>query len=802
MREIALMVRGNIRKSKSAFLGIAIMMFIVSLSLTITLSIVINTEKRDMELMESTGLGHIISAQNWNWQEEYYEEYEARCEKLAENIRKNEEVERVELIPTLFLNISDVNGKEGNSTCSVFSMETSGLHYNVYDGQGKKLENLALHPGEIIVPNSFIALYDAEIGDEVVLASYQENKTVGALTEKSFKIVAYMEDPYMGSSIMGVKTLLISETDAVGYVTEESLAKGLTLNVFQKETSSLTDTEFETLLNKETAYGSNAWISFTRTQLKSYMTMLTDIFSGILIAFVTMIVVATLIVLNNSISSSIELDFVDLGILKAVGVSNSKLRLSILIGYMLAAISGAVLGIPLAIPLIAIINNLINPTIGLYGDNTPCVGLCALVLLVILLIFALFIVGKLSKLRKISPVKAINSGRADVHFSGLLKLPVSKKGLSLSLAYRQFSAEKKQYGAAIFITAILVWVMVMVTDMCSWFGDGGERLNESFSIVEYDMGSYSSSLEMEEQLREIIYKHDPKAERFIAGNKYVLLNDTQIMCFICDEPQRFNVYKGRTCLYDNEIVITEYIVENYGLDIGDTVTINVDGTEKEFLITGYFVCANDAGKCIGIHYDTYDSMRKKTAVPEGEEPQVASTFHYKLSNPDLAEGIAAEVSSKFEEEEASISLRDSFGGMEMVIVGVWGLAVLIYIISGVFVAVTVVMICSKIFAKEKADFGIYKAMGFTSKNLRNMFSIRFAIVALVGALLGIVLAFLFSGMVIGSIFKLIGLYNFESSLSLVSLVMPVVFATIVYYVVAYVTSRKMKKLSPTVLISE
>ncbi len=800
MREIALILRGNIRKSKSAFLGIAIMMFIVSLSLTITLSIMVNTDKRDRELMDSTGLGHVVAALNWNWQEEYYEDYEAGCEELAESIRTCKDVERAELIPTMYLNIADVNGRSGNSSCFVFPIGTPNLHYNMYDGNGKRLDDLELKPSEIVVPNSFISLYNVKIGDRVVLAGYQRSELKA--TEKSYQIVAFMEDPYMGASLMGVKTMLISDEDAQQYVAEGDLAQGLVLSVFQKESSVMTDTEFETMLNKETAYGSKAWFTFTRTMVHGYMTLLTNIFSGILIAFVGMIVIATLIVLNNSISSSIELDFVDLGILKAVGVGNGKLRSGILTGYLLAAFVGAILGIPLAIPLIRLINQLINPTVGLYGDNSPCLPVCLAVLAIIFLIFTFFILLKLSKLKKISPLKAINSAREDVHFSGLLKLPVSKKGLKASLAYRQFSAGKKQYCSAILITAILVWIMVMVTDMCVWFDDGGKKLNKSFFTVDYDMITMSSSLTAEEELRAIIERQDPKAERFIFGNDYVLMEDSQVMCQICNEPERFTVYEGRSCLYENEILVTEFIVENYGVDIGDTVKIRIDETEKEFMITGYFSCSNDAGKCIGMHYNAYKSMRKQAELSEGEEASVTSIYYYKLSSPEFVNAIVEDVKANMEESEASASASDGFSGMEMVVAGVWGLAVLIYLISGVFVAVTVVMICSKIFAKEKTDFGIYKAVGFTSGNLRNMFSLRFAIVALLGSVLGIILAFLLSGTVIGVIFETFGMYHFESSLNVISLLIPVLFATLVYYVVAYITSRKMKKLSPNVLIQE
>ena len=54
--------------------------------------------------------------------------------------------------------------------------------------------------------------------------------------------------------------------------------------------------------------------------------------------------------------------------------------------------------------------------------------------------------------------------------------------------------------------------------------------------------------------------------KYIYGSQYVVLNDTQIWCGIMSEPDLIkNVYDGRTCTYDNEILITEYMTENYGI---------------------------------------------------------------------------------------------------------------------------------------------------------------------------------------------------------------------------------------------
>ena len=78
-------------------------------------------------------------------------------------------------------------------------------------------------------------------------------------------------------------------------------------------------------------------------------------------------------------------------------------------------------------------------------------------------------------------LKAIRGGRDSVHFSSVLKLPVSGKKLGVSLAYRQFISEKKQYAAAIIVTAILAMFMILMNDMMRWFNSQNMLVDMVFS---------------------------------------------------------------------------------------------------------------------------------------------------------------------------------------------------------------------------------------------------------------------------------------------------------------------------------
>lgn len=693
-----------------------------------------------------------------------------------------------------FFDVYDLNGKASNSTTIVMGKNTNDIHYKIYDENDRELNNFIPDKGEIIVPVSYKTLYQCKIGDVVSL-------TWDGETIFTYRIAAYFEDPFMGASLMGIKTLLISDSDfdRLFYDTENFRGQGILLSIFKKAGSSMSDADFEAYLNRETSYAGYSWISLSRTQAYNYMTMLTNIFSAILVAFVVLLVVATLIVLGHNISSSIEQDFVNLGILKACGMTNHKIRLSILCGYFFAGVVGALVGIPVAIPVIGFVNRITRPAVGLYVENSPAVLQSLIAILVILVIIALFITLKLTKIARISPVSAINGGRKDIHFSGLFKLPISKKVLGTSLAYRQLSSGKKRYIGALLITAILTMFMVMISDMCIYFSDEDE-LENMFSPVSYEFrcgATYDDDWnEKVSDVDEIISQYT-QFNRYVYESRYVMVCDTQMWCGIISDPSEIkNVYKGRTCTYDNEILITEYLTKNYGIEIGDKVVVGVNGKNAEFIAVGYYQCTNDSGKNITMSLDGYNRI----IGDDGKNK--AYNYVYSLAEPDLCDDILNAINEKYGEDEFPVYKNQSWHGMHTITNALFGITALIYVLSGFFIAITVSLVCTKIFVKEKQDYGIFKAIGFTSVRLRGQFAIRFVICAFVGAVLGITLTAIFSEAILNAILQTFGMYNFSSSINAIALFIPIGFMMLVYFIFAYFVSGKMKKVTPRILISE
>lgn len=793
MRELFVILRGNYRNGKKAYVSLFLLMFVVSLSLATIITSLNSSKKRVEELMEKGGFGDLICAatikneeDNTFINDELFPKINA-CEDL---------VDKVDMIPILNINAHEINGKSSRNTQMGISYDSPYVTYNIYDTNGKLIENPVLSPGEIIVPVAFKNSFDCKEGDTYKVASGDYSF--------EFKVKGFFEDPYMGSFLMGIKTVLLNESDIYKLydVYDECVAengecnfvgRGVIFNVFKSKSCDLSDTVFEQQLNKKTEVTNFAWISLSHSQSENYMLMFTNIFSGIMAVFAVLLVIITIIVLNHNISSSIESGYTNYGVLKAIGVKNSVIRKSILLGYTGACALGAIVGIPASVPVIAFLNDVLTPVTGLYVRSGVNLLPVLAVIFALLLMMLLFIEIKLIKLNTIAPIKAISNRTSDNSFSSILKLPISKKLLNLSIAYRQFVAGKKQYITSIVITGLLGFFLLAGGSMYSWT-QNPESIADLFDCTTLDFSCVYKDADIKNEVEEKI-KEMTEYESYNIWNRYFILNEIQTYCYVCSDPAEYiSVFKGRSCTYDNEMLITEFVAKEFGLKIGDEVTLSLKDNSAKYIVSGIYQCANDAGKNIAISGDGYERLTGNKMLD--------LRVNYRVSDKDKITEIENWVKENYAEDEASIIDHDEVSDIDTYKVAIVSVTVLIYILTGIFVGVTIILICDKVFAKEKKDYGTYKAMGFRQGMLRRQFVLRFVIVSLIGSLLGCILFFTLSDAFFGVLFASFGVSNFAADIDFISLFVSIAFTAVLYALFSYIASRKIKKIQPRILISE
>lgn len=787
--EILTVLRANIRYQKGSFFSVFILMLMVSLSLTSVLTVGINSEKSEWNALKRAGFGTLLAALN--------DLKPDKMEQLIRETEENQQVEKVEQTQVVYGSVAYGDGKE--SANDVIIESEGDFDFRIYDQSGISfLKNpQKLKQKEVAVPISYTTLYHCKVGDKIKFKSQREGL--------EYTIKYFFEDPFMGSSTMGIKTILMQQEE-LQTLREEAkqgenteLTAGTLLNIFQKENSKQSYMEFSRELNLETGILGYTWFGMGTTQAVGYMLILTNIFSGILLLFIILLLLITLIIMSHCISISMEMEYVNLGILKAIGFTQCKLRWILTLQYLLGSAVGAVLGIPLSIPVVNLVNRIVIPVIGIRISDQMPLGICLTAQFMILAIILLFVNLKLRGLKRVTPVRAIAQGRDSVYFSNPLELPIRNRGLSFWLAFRQMTAGGKQYVMAGIVTALLVFFLIVMGNASAVMGEDGEGFAQMFEVTEQDLEIYYKDPDIQQAAEQKIEEFTKIERKFQLFSLYLLLDGCRCFCNVVDNPEEYYmILEGRTCRYDNEILITEFVAKDLGLDIGDTVKVSYQENQAEFLISGIYQSASDMGINFGITEEGYLRLRDLSELPK----ELVVTQMYGIAKADDAEEIAETLNQEYGEKIQAKTTEQGYFDASASAAAVRAITALAYVLAIIFVLVVIFLVCGNVFAKEQQDYGIYKAMGFTSSKLRQQFALRFLLVSLAGSLIGVVFGCLLNRFCIESVMSLVGISCVEMELTLLSVVFPVFVMAFAFFLFSWMLSVRIKKVGPRILIVE
>ncbi len=782
--ENKILLKANLKRHKGALFGIFILTLLVAAALGTVLTVWTNSENYIGSELNRSGFGELTA-----WVENLSD-----TTRLKNSIEALEEIERVETQSLIYSNYNTANEMESDSEGQLITYNPLENRYRFFtnDLSGYTKQPDEITPGEVYVSPSMVSMFGIKIGDKITFPIARAGRNL-TLTVKGF-----YEDVYMGSSMIGMKGFLIGESDrtiALDLIHNagiDALARdGAMLHIFGAEESGLTISELNSLLNEQTALAEYTEAIHSKEAIAGFMLILQNAFSGILLAFVLVLLFVVLIVLSHSISSTIASDFVNMGILKTVGFNSSRLRLLQLVQYSIPAVSGLVIGFLFSVPLGGLITDATLTTTGVLIPKTPSLLFMATAFVLISLLLALFIFIRTRKIGKITPMKAIR-GETDGVITQI-KRPAAFGGkIHFRLAFRQLMSGKSRYIGAFVVALLLTFFASLVGRMDSWLGSDGKGMMDAFNPADHDIGVQSFGELTQEEFEKTIREYSDITDTYVLAMPTASLNGISYTANVIDEPERFHILEGRTCTADNEIVITEFIAANFGLEIGDTVTVRGDNGSGEYIISGIYSCANDMGDNFGMSREGYLKI--------GRDSPNLWCWHYFLADSSQKGVITEALESAY---GGDIHVHENtWPGLFGIISAMQALLVLMYALVIVFILIVTVMTGSKILSAEQKDLGIYKAIGFSSRSLRLTFSLRFAMVAVLGGLVGTILATVVTDPIVSSVMKLAGISNFESHPNFISVILPMVVVTVLFTVFGWLSAGKIKKVPLSVLVAD
>ena len=793
--DIIKLIRSNIRYKKGSFKGIMILMMIIALSV----SVIVSLKRNFPNSIESSYDRKYDAYITLNIRSEFL------TDEMVEELKDNPLVGDVSVIDALCpYRCTYSNGKnESFDTRFIAQNDTIDSIWNE-DMTDIVTEVPKLSKGEVYLSRVLKDYDNLKIGDKMTV--YFE----GASYE--FTIKGFVEEPACGSSFISLKVSFISQEDfdeiadnrkkALADDPEISLDLYKIVYITKADDCDLTDNKFAQEINKTSDIESYAQGVLTRSESLYYHGLMPDIILNIFLSFVIILVVIVFVVMSNSISSSIEMNYTDLGILKAQGFDSSRLKLVFLGQYMLAEIIGIVLGFILSVPVVIYLPRAFESIVGIKIVGGVAVGASLLILLGVLIISALYIMLISKKVGTISPIRAISGGKCEVFFDSRLTLPIKGRALSPSLAFRQFTSGGKRYVASILIASLLVFFLMTMTGMTDAvssenaqraMGATSENITISVDTEERSPENTEYVRNQFESIEDIIREYSDIEERYGFEGTYMVLNGEKLYCRMADDEEVFTVTKGRAPLYENEIVVSQIYAEDMGYNIGDVLEVSYRGRKKNCVISGFITDITDAGRFFGMNSE---------AAAYFIDDFVVQYVGYKLSDPDRAEEIKDKIESELS-GDIFISVYSEDGSAPRLITMIaYSIKAVIYVISVIFALVVVSMICSKTFVREKIDIGIYKALGFTSRNLRLQFAVRFLIVAFFGIIIGTTLSLTLSEKLLSYMLRSMGIVNFVIDYRFITVFLPIAAVALCYFMFAYMAAGKTKRVEVRSLITE
>jgi putative ABC transport system permease protein len=465
-------------------------------------------------------------------------------------------------------------------------------------------------------------------------------------------------------------------------------------------------------------------------------------------------------------------------------------------------LGGILVGLAVAIAASSPVGNIISASIGLQWigqiSSLGIISSSTINLLLIIIVTAMTV----RKLKRNTPLVALRSGIETHNFKrNYLPLEKSKFNLNFSIGVKGLLYNRKQNLVMSVIISLLTFACVYALGMYYNFViDDSALLNlvgmETSEIqMSVDAKDFDKVIQQVKQMEEVTKVYDFIWEDMLLKNGD---KESQVRVEVTND---FSLLKiktliaGRLAQYDNEIVISNKTLDDLGLELGDSVTVSSFGREEEYLIVGVKQHMNGLGKGASLTTEGVKRLKPNYKIT------MASIY---LADGEDVKAFIKKLNNEFSDvDKLIINLEDS---INTVMESFNGSISTLCIVCGGITAITVVLILLLLIKvkiiKEQKQYGIYKALGYTTSQLILHVGYSYLPVILLGSLIGLVLGVLLSNPITSMLLASNGIMK-------VSFIMPyqyIVFIPLGIFLVSAITillsSLRIRSITPTKLFDQ
>ena len=577
-------------------------------------------------------------------------------------------------------------------------------------------------------------------------------------TKLPLEVAGFAKDALLGSEMMGNPRLLINSADFETLTADETIHTYSCGHVYDIDTDNAAALESE--LNEQ----NGMLFSGDRDLIK--MTYIMNMLVAAIILVVSAgLLIVSFVVLRFTIRFTIAEEFREIGVMKAIGLNNSSIRMLYLVKYLGITLAGAVIGYFGSVPFGNLLLKSVSENMVLGNDNGMIIGVvCSIAVVLIIMLFGW---SSTRRIEKLSAIDAVRSGQTGERFRkrSLLSLGKSKFGSTGFLALNDVTSEPKQYGILTAVFAICT-ALVMILAVTANTLDSGSLLyllsmtdsdvylNDSTRGMEV-IGGAKTIRETEEEIADILIENDMPGNVYLEGWYKLPVTakngSFQINFLKCEDTvtTNYDYTDGSAPMKPDEIAVTKQISKKLGAKIGDRITVNIGGKESEFIITAYFQCFNNLGECARFHQDV-----------EIADDLMTPCFAYQINfDDDPDKPVIEERIEKLKDIFDNQNIFDTKGFVKDCMgVGDMIAAVknLVLMLSLIIIILFAVLMERSFISKERSEIALLKAVGFDSGSVILYHAMRFGIMVIIAIVTASALLMPLTKLIIDPIFGMMG----------------------------------------------
>lgn len=719
------------------------------------------------------------------------------CEKYQSEIidfgQANEEITEIEIIDALLLKNANIQDGDGDLINGAWTFRNADRTEALSClKMAEKMEEMA--ENGIYVPYVCKTFFGFQLGDtlDISFGNKQESFTIAGFTEDVlFGSRSYLAFDLPENQFYSFREKAGADANAAIVLVRAEGKAGEVSNKFS---------EFIAEKGNELDFYSNSDIEYAESSRSNNV----NIYVVVMNVASLIGMIASFVVIGFHMKNTLDRDSKELGALKAIGYTGFSLVMTYVMQFLLLGLLGSVAGITISEFIMPVMIGSIATDIG-FVWHTAFLGRTVakeiLVILGMIGVITLFLSRGVIRLR---PVEAFQE-RTGISRCKKSRLTVEKMPfpINLSISLKMIAFERVK---SIFISLTIAVIMCVAGFAMILYARLVKDDDGLLQIVGAEVYSVNIQAVIPEETREIASGLDKTGVRKVMTA--IELGASRLLCegtvyaslgvySDYEALENPSVYSGRYPKHENEVAISGNLASILDKNIGDTIKISQvfqeTTKEEEFLVVGFTQGTYTGGIDI---YLTMEGL--KQIEPEAEW----QTIHVYLDEGADTEQFCTALEDEFEGRLSYVGSFDQifYSQFSPIVSSVSAIVSFIIIIMLLIIIIMGYFVTNSILLTRKGDFGIMKALGYSSRQIVVQTVMTFMLYIAVGSIIGSIFLYCCSNILIVTLFSGMGVHKIAFTFPVLWIVSLILCAELVGALTAVISALKVRKIVPCNLI--